>query len=251
MPDNIVTVDLRRHLPLETGDLVLDVGCGPGRHTSEICLWDCRLLGIDVNRQDLRVARYLLAYKRWAHEAVGTGDFVQADAQRLPLKDGLFDKIVCTEVLEHVPDDLAVVRELARVLKPGGLLAVSVPSYWPETVYSALSAAYRPSVGHVRIYRQGVVEKMLREAGLEVYAQRLRHSVQALYYFILCAFGVENESFPITRFFGKLVDLHYGLRARPLERLEAALNLVLGKERVFYGRKPAATPASTTEGDAG
>lgn len=251
MPDNIVTVDLRRHLPLETGDLVLDVGCGPGRHTSEICLWDCRLLGIDVSRQDLKVARYLLAYKRWAHEAVGTGDFVQADAQRLPLKDALFDKIVCTEVLEHVPDDFAVVRELVRVLKPGGLLAVSVPSYWPETVFSTLSPRYRPSVGHVRVYPRGTVEKMLREAGIEVYAHRLRHSVQALYYFILCTFGVDNEGFPVTRLFQKLVDLHYGLRARPLEWLEAALNLVLGKEHVFYGRKPLATPAVSIEGDAG
>ena len=82
-------------------------------------------------------------------------------------------------------------------------------------------------------------------------SQRLRHSVQALYYFILCAFGVENDGFPVTRFFGKLVDLHYGLRARPLERLEAALNLVLGKERVFYGRKPVSTAASSIEGDVG
>lgn len=239
MPDNIVSVDFRRHLPIEKGDLVLDVGCGQGRHTSEICLWDCRIIGTDVNRDDLKVAKYLVSFKLWAHQAVGIGDFAASDAQRLPFKDGVFDKVVCTEVLEHVPDHRAALSELIRVLKPGGLLAVSVPAYIPEALYWRISWDYAHSPGgHVRVFRPGEMERNLLGHGVDVYAQRRRHSVQAFYYLIRCTFGLRNESFIVTRALGKLIQLHHDLRPRPLEYLEAFTDVVFGKDLVFYARKP-------------
>ena len=82
---------------------------------------------------------------------------MQGDGTRLPFADGTFDRIIASEVLEHIPDDQAALDELARVLRPGGTMAVTVPAWLPEQVCWALSDEYHaPFVegGHVRIYRE-------------------------------------------------------------------------------------------------
>ena len=80
---------------------------------------------------------------------------VQGDALRLPFADGTFDRVIASEVLEHIPDDEAAMAELARVLRPGGTMAVTVPRCGPEFVNWALSDEYHDVPGgHVRIYRQ-------------------------------------------------------------------------------------------------
>ena len=238
-PDNIVSVDFHRHLPIRTGDLVLDVGCGNGRHTAEICRWDCRAVGVDVSVHELKMAKYLLDHKPAGAEPVGRGDFIAADAEHLPFRDGLFDRIVCTEVLEHIPDDRAGIRELMRVLQPGGLMAVSVPNYLPEIVFWTISWGYWHSPGgHIRKYKPGVMARMLSESGLELYAQRLRHTIQTAYWFIRCTFGIDNPDFIVTRYLQKFVQWHYRRRVRLLEYLEAFANFVFGKDLILYGKKP-------------
>src|SRR6185437_14227494 len=57
---------------------------------------------------------------------------VVGSATDIPLDDASFDTVVCTEVLEHVPDPLKALREMYRVLKPGGYLILSTPMYWPR-----------------------------------------------------------------------------------------------------------------------
>jgi 2-polyprenyl-3-methyl-5-hydroxy-6-metoxy-1,4-benzoquinol methylase len=222
---------------------VLDVGCGEGRHTVEICHWDCRAVGVDLSRTDLKVAKLLLGYERRDQGIAGSGDFMAVDAQHLPFNDNAFDKIVCTEVLEHIPDDKAGIRELVRVLKPGGLIAVSVPNFWPEILFWTISWGYWHSPGgHIRFYRPGEMEAALQEGGLEIYARRLRHTIQAVYWFFRCAFGINNEDFVVTRNLQKAMQWHYRTRPRLLEYAEALVNPVFGKDLVFYGRKPTSPP---------
>ena len=223
---------------------MLDVGCGNGRHSAEVCRWDCRAVGVDVSVQELKIAKYFLAHKRSRREAVGHGDFMAADAEHLPFKDGVFDRIVCTEVLEHIPDDRAGIRELVRVLKPGGLMAVSVPNYLPEVLFWTISWGYWHSPGgHIRIYKPGEMAQMLSEGGLELYAQRLRHAIQTVYWFLRCSFGINNESFFISRYFQKFVQWHYRRRVRLLEYLEASTNFAFGKDLILYGKKPPCSSA--------
>jgi ubiquinone/menaquinone biosynthesis C-methylase UbiE len=223
---------------------VLDVGCGNGRHTAEVCRWDCRAVGVDVSVQELKVAKYFLDHMRSRREVVGHGDFIAADAEHLPFKDGVFDRIVCTEVLEHIPDDRAGIRELVRVLKPGGLMAVSVPNYLPEVLFWTISWGYWHSPGgHIRIYKPGEMAQMLSEGGLELYTQRLRHAIQTVYWFLRCSFGINNESFFISRYFQKFVQWHYRRRVRLLEYLEALTNFAIGKDLILYGKKPPCSSA--------
>src|SRR3546814_15333002 len=64
---------------------------------------------------------------------------VNGDALQLPFADSTFDRIIASEVLEHVSDDQQSLHEVFRVLKPGGTLAATVPSWLPEKICWALS----------------------------------------------------------------------------------------------------------------
>jgi ubiquinone/menaquinone biosynthesis C-methylase UbiE len=239
-PDNIVNIDFRRHFLIQPGERVLDLGCGSGRHTVEACRWPCRVVGVDLSRQDLRVARYMLADLQRRKIAPGHADFVIADAEHLPFREGAFEKVICTEVLEHIGDDRAGVRELVRVLRPGGDIAVSVPSYWPEVLFWTISWEYwHTPGGHIRMYEPGEMWHTLEEHGLRLRLQRRRHSFQTLYWFVRCVFGKDNDYFPLTRFLTRFINwYHNRRRLRPLEYFEAVLDLVMGKDTILYGTKP-------------
>ncbi len=80
---------------------------------------------------------------------------LRGDATRLPFADGSFDGVITSEVLEHIQDDVAALAEMARVLRPGGVFAATVPSWLPEKINWMLSDEYhapKAAGGHVRIY---------------------------------------------------------------------------------------------------
>jgi len=229
---------------------VLDLGSGNGRHTIEACRWPVRVVSVDVDRDELQRARYYLRapdganpygeYNRQFKPGVaGWADFILADAQHLPFKDGAFDKVLCTEVLEHIPDDRAGIRELHRVAKPGSDVAVSVPNYWPERAFWTLSWEYwHTPGGHVRVYKPGQMARYLQELGFEMRAIRRRHAFQSLYWFIRCTFGKDNDRNLLTHNMFRFVNFYHNSRLPILERIEAVVNLVLGKDQVHYTRKP-------------
>ena len=112
-------VTILEYLAIQRGDRVLDCGCGLGWFLAvagQLC--DCSLYGIDIDRGRIR---------RAAGEVSSRTHLVQARGDRLPFGDESFDKVVLSEVLEHVPDDAALLAEVRRVLVPGGVLAITVP----------------------------------------------------------------------------------------------------------------------------
>ncbi|HEX6786115.1 MAG TPA: class I SAM-dependent methyltransferase, partial [Acidimicrobiales bacterium] len=145
-------------LGLRRGDLLLDLGCGFGRHAYEAAKRGARVVAFDYAEAELKEVRNTFGAMAEAGE-VGPDSLtgaVQGDGTRLPFEDGAFDRVIASEVLEHIPDDQAALDELARVLRPGGTMAVTVPAWLPEQVCWKLSAEYHaPHVegGHVRIYR--------------------------------------------------------------------------------------------------
>ena len=246
MPDNIVNVDFRRHFHLERGERVLDLGCGNGRHTLEAARYAVRVVGLDFSRDDLRAARFMYADLKRKGEAIGQVDFIVGDAQNLPFKDDAFDKALCTEVFEHIPDDRRGIGEFLRVTKHGAPVAVSVPNYWPETVFWKLSWDYwHTPGGHVRRYRPGEMWNILEGAGMEVRFQRNRHSFQAIYWFMRCLFGLPRENFLPVKTFFRFINWHHARRIKLLERIEATANLAIGKDMVLYGRKRVRPQPST------
>lgn len=240
MPDNIVNIDFRRHFALQAGDWVLDLGAGDGRHTVEASRWPCQVVAVDLDADVLRLAR---AYTVAA--LPGRADFIVADAQHLPFKDSAFDKVMCTEVLEHIPDDKQGISELFRVAKPAADVAVSVPRYWPERIFWTLSWEYwHTPGGHVRMYKPGEMARYLTERGFVVEKIRHRHAFQSIYWFLRCAFGKDNENRFVPRTMWKFINWYHQRRPKRIEQFEATLNLIAGKDLVHYTKKPAAASAN-------
>jgi ubiquinone/menaquinone biosynthesis C-methylase UbiE len=240
VPDNIVNVDFRRHFPLERNERVLDLGCGNGRHTLEASRFPVRVVGLDFSRDDLVAARFMYADLKRKGEATGHADFILGDAQHLPFRDGAFDKALCTEVFEHIPDDRRGIAEFLRVTKHGAPVAVSVPNYWPEVAFWTLSWEYwHTPGGHVRRYKPGEMWRILEGTGMDVRFQRNRHSFQAIYWFMRCLFGLPRENFLPVKTFFRFINWHHARRIKLLEQIEATANLVIGKDMILYGRKRA------------
>lgn len=100
------------------GKMVLDVGCGNGYVLSKYAAEGARVTGIDVTPTGIDISR-----KRF--EMLGLdGDLRVADAQNMPFEDDSFDCVCSMGVLHHVPDTAKAVREIWRVLKPGGRLII-------------------------------------------------------------------------------------------------------------------------------
>lgn len=229
-------------LDVRGGQRLLDFGCGGGRHALEAMRLGAAVTALDADRAELQGAdawvRAMLADAGTA-SAGGHGHVVLGDGLALPFADSTFDRVIAAEVLEHVPDDDAVMCELARALKPGGVLAATVPRWAPEVVNWALSAQYHSVPGgHVRIYRAKQLCRRLVAAGLVPFRHHHAHALHSPYWWLRCAVGVDNDTNPLVKAYHKL--LVWDIEAKhPLTRWpEAVLNPVLGKSLVVYARKP-------------
>jgi len=166
-------------------------------------------------------------------------DIKQGDALSLPFADGEFDRIVAAEVLEHIPEDTTAIAELARVLRPGGTLAVTVPRWLPEKVCWALSREYHEvEGGHVRIYTGDELVGKLRDAGLVLEGSDHVHGLHSPYWWIKCAVGVTKDRHPLVRAYHRLLVWDIMRRPRATRLAERALNPLIGKSLVVYLRKP-------------
>jgi SAM-dependent methyltransferase len=237
----MLTVDFDR-LAVGRGTTVLDLGCGGGRHAFEALRRGARVVAADIDSAALRGVDDVAAVMTAAGKPVPGGELttVQADALALPWADAEFDVVIASEVLEHIRDDRRAMAEIRRVLRPGGLAAVTVPRYWPERVCWALSSEYHQVPGgHVRIYRGDDLGRRLQEAGLELLGRAHAHALHAPYWWLKCAIGVRNDRAPLPRAYHRFLVWDLMRKPRATRMLEVALNPVLGKSLVLYLRRPA------------
>ena len=106
---------MRRHVDLEDKS-ILDIGCGVGAFVRRLREFSSRVAGIDVDRE------------RVTEGGKAVPDLALAVGERLPFADGAFDVILLHEVLEHVTDDQATLREANRLLRPGGRVVIFCPN---------------------------------------------------------------------------------------------------------------------------
>ncbi|HTR69160.1 MAG TPA: class I SAM-dependent methyltransferase [Mycobacteriales bacterium] len=235
----MLTVDFDQ-FPIAPGDRVLDLGCGGGRHAFELYRRGADVVALDRDLGELEAVERMFRAMRADGEAPSgaIAQTVQGDVLALPFPDGAFDAIIAAEVLEHIPDDRAAMAEIARVLKPGGRAAVTVPRWWPEKVNWALSREYHDIPGgHVRIYKGDEVTARLTATGLTVRGEHHAHALHSPYWWLNCAFG--RESLPSRTWHRLLVwDI---IKAPTLTRTaERWLNPLMGKSLVVYADKPGA-----------
>ena len=240
----MITVDFARLEPAP-GWRVLDVGCGSGRHTAAARrLPGARVVGLDPSVRELAAAAERLAlHDRLEPGGDGRAFLLAGDALRLPFRAASFDLVLCCEVLEHVEDDRRAARELGRVLRPGGLLVVSVPHDVPERLCWALSRTYaRAPGGHVRIYRKDRLLALFRGAGFTPIASHRAHGFHSPYWWLKCLCGLERTEAAPVRLYRRFLTWQITARPRALARLERRLDPLLGKSLVVYFRK--ASPAA-------
>lgn len=162
------------------GDHILDGGCGRGfylKFIRQVCR--ARLAGVELELPYARIAKAALA---------GETDvrLVNGSLYDLPFPAETFDKAILSEVLEHVDDDVKALRSVARVLKPGGLIAITVPHanypFWWDPINKTLETLFKTHIPHgllagiwafhVRLYTPEQLRKAVMAAGLEVASER-------------------------------------------------------------------------------
>ena len=236
----MLTVDFDR-LGLRPGERVLDMGCGAGRHAFEMYRRGADVIAFDQDAEELSGVRDLFVAMAEAGEAPAgaEADVKEGDALSLPFADGEFDRVVAAEVLEHIPADIEAITELARVLRPGGTLAVTVPRWFPELVCWKLSDDYHNNPGgHIRIYSDKELVGKVVGAGLELEGKDHAHGLHTPYWWIKCAVGVSNDDHPLARAYHRLLVWEIMRRPLVLRAADRVLNPLIGKSMVLYFRKP-------------
>ena len=231
------TVD-RRHFPLGPGQRVLDLGCGEGRHAiAAHALQGADVVAVDLAFDDLRTARQRGAESAVVTRADALFAVLVGDALRLPFADASFDAVIASEVLEHIADWRGALAEVARVLKPGGRLCVSVPRPWCERICWWLSRDYHQTPGgHLRIFPIQALRRAIEAHGLGCYRSHGAHALHTPYWWLQCLLWQRRERSWLLRQYHRLLVWDM-MKNPPLTRLsERALNPVLGKSVVMYFR---------------
>jgi len=150
------------------GDVVLDAGCGTGALASAVLtVPGTRVVGVDPSGAYLQAAR--------AHAVAPRATFEEGDVQRLRFADAAFDRTLSMLVLNFVPDPARALGEMARVTRPGGVVAAAVWDYgdgmemlrvfWDEAV-AFDPAIERRDERHMPLSRSGELETLWRDHGL-------------------------------------------------------------------------------------
>jgi SAM-dependent methyltransferase len=243
----VLTVDFGR-LGLVPGERVLDLGCGAGRHAFEVLRRGADVVALDTDAAELRSVRAMFAAMREEGQ-IGSGargETVTADATAMPFADASFSRVIAAEVLEHIGPDQAAMNEISRVLRPGGVAAVTVPAWLPERICWRLSDDYHNVPGgHLRIFTRRELETKLGRAGLVVTGHHHAHALHSPYWWLKCTVGVHDDDHPLARAYHRMLVWDI-MRAPAVTRLaDRALNPLIGKSVVVYAvRQPARVAAA-------
>ena len=167
-----------KNLCLRNGDKILEVGCGRGfyAHIIGVFFPKTSYIGIDINEEHLQIAKVFAQ--------ASNVNFRKVDATKLPFADKVFDKIICTEVLEHIENDRMALSELYRVLKPQGIAIITVPNknypfFWDPInwVLERFFHTHIPShvllfagiwAYHVRLYGEDELLEKVKKQGFKI-----------------------------------------------------------------------------------
>ena len=163
---------IMKYLEPKPGDRVLDAGCGIGYYSFELATkFGCKVDGVDIDVADIEVAKKISGMTR-----VMSANFDICDISELDFSDNTFDKIILSEILEHVRDEKNILNELHRVLKLHGTLILSTPyvdvvEEYSEQKPKLSSKRTRRDIegGHVRNgYSLKLFSKILDDAGFNI-----------------------------------------------------------------------------------
>ncbi len=176
----------------QSKDKILEVGSGDAYYPSILArLGKFYIVGIELDNRVIDTAERNfkalgISYKRfkkWKNQKSKGVYFVEGDANKMPFKKNFFDKIIMSEVAEHLPNDLKGLKEVHRVLKPGGILVLTVPNWyfpflWDPVNWVLQRPPFRSPIKkgfwagiwnqHQRLYKPDEILSVLKKAGFEI-----------------------------------------------------------------------------------
>ncbi len=230
------------HLKVLPKHRLLDLGCGQGRHCHAAYYETaCHVIGLDLGYDDICKTRNgfealpVIAPKPTQHF-----NLMVANALTLPFADNSMNRLICSEVLEHIPDYMRVIDEIERVTTHAALIGISVPRAWTEKICWWLSQDYHSELGgHIRIFKEQDLIDDFEARGFKLYKKHYAHALHTPYWWLRCVFGIKKELNFITRAWHAL--LVYELLKNPLwlKGIAKLIDRVMGKSVVFYFKKSA------------
>lgn len=187
---NSKTRELFTGFNIDSDHTLVDVGCGAGGNLKFCAPLAKRVIGIDIDAAKIEIASQTIA-------ASGTDNatFIVSDASPIPLENSIADRIVCTEVLEHVEDPTKTMAELWRIGKPGALYLISVPGQLSEELLKPIAPAFwfeHPN--HIRIFDKDGFEKLVNDSNLIIERQEFVSFYWAVWHTLLCLCNVEHHT---------------------------------------------------------
>jgi 2-polyprenyl-3-methyl-5-hydroxy-6-metoxy-1,4-benzoquinol methylase len=218
---------------------IVEIGCADGLLAVELAGLGFTIIGVEPE-----------AYLREQFERnaalSGLTDnctVIAAEVEHLPFASGTVPAIIMTEVLEHLQEPSAALREIARVLTPGGRVCLSVPTKLTETIFSALHPRYVHNATHLQRFSRRDIALLAQQAGLRldrVEGRNFRPSLEWLVHSMLRTrsdhAGRLHEHLWVQRGSERMWRLL--ARAGLASRIEAAGNRVFPKSWYFYLGKP-------------
>ncbi len=218
------------------GCVILDIGCGEQPHSAFFMDRDVRIILADIDPAVLSAG---------ATAARGKGDVATlekllTDTDPLPLPDASVDRIVCTEVLEHVADPRQFLGELVRVARPGARILLAVPDHRCEELQKVFAAPehFLPP-NHIRVFDPGELIGLAESFGLEVTHQQFDgffHTLWWLFFWISAQPDLRPPWAPLLESWSQtwdiLLDTDRGLA------LKHELDQVLPKSEIIVAVKP-------------
>ena len=175
------------------------------------------------------------------------GAMLQGDAFHLPFADASFDRIICSEVMEHVHDYRGALRELFRVAAPGAKVAITIPTATSEHLYLRLGDEYFESPGgHIRIFRPRDLALGMAAAGFDAVGCGFAHGFHTPYWVLRSAMHLPDaDQSRLVRAYREF--LIRATASKWMDRLEGLLNYVCPKSIILYGEKRAFAPSASAD----
>ena len=165
------------YLNVSSDEKICDVACGCGEHSVRIANKGGCVCGLDMNEKAAKTARIL---------SQGKCSFIVSDAEKLPFKSNSFDKAVSVCALEHFENDDRAIQEMSKVLKPGGILVLTVDSFAYKGVNKKLQARHKVKSHVVNYYSLPQLSQKLEQHGFQVEkAKYLVSSPLAAFFLVL------------------------------------------------------------------
>jgi 2-polyprenyl-3-methyl-5-hydroxy-6-metoxy-1,4-benzoquinol methylase len=174
---------------------LLEVGCGMGYFCYESAKFGAKVTGIDIGPNLVKISK----------QKVPAGKFLVASASDLPFKNHSFETLLSTEVIEHVENQSKAIKEMARVVKPGGVLVITTPNKIFKPFFDFLSrTGIRPYQGNEKWIYPWELKEMLEKEKLKVVKEYFFNFIYPMPLFDLF------ENLPLIKY----LSINYGFKLR-------------------------------------